>query len=1084
MTDDTKMSFARIEHVIKSAPQILPNWFKSKQLDARIFFSAFKKAPEEDVDEKQSERKTSKTEEALWTDSEEIHGATPLHLAVGVHKGTSCLLEDILKLIKEDEQNRYLTSAYKLSPSNDYSWEVRDKDGFTPISLAIKNNNANAVAMLAEAGCRIDTRCDVSWSFDEDKKKSVITNLIGISIVFDAMECFMTLLELGVNPLECDSKGRLPVHVAIEYDRLDAVQKLIELMEDSDKAKQIDDTYLVREDFEGFATDEIDLSEEAMSNENDSSSPNIILAGSGENDGGHEDTLDLQNSDAASADPLSELWGAGSMGSADPDEEEDEEDMFTLEDILQLEREMIEAGFEVQRDRAGNITARFRGREGGTHIQPGRIDNDYGSNLLHLAVKYHKHDVCHFLLTAAQKLQDVEDKRDDGMTAMHIAAKNNDTRMMQLLAEEAGAQVNPCNDVLGMYPIHIACENGAAEALKFLLVHGVDANCRDDNGFVPLHYAATSEQSSECIDILLEARADVNAVSLDKETPLYTAVSRWNMEQFWKILKAGGDPSIAHCDSTVVLGFLAANSMEELGKFAAYISEHSQVQDSCDLDIVIGDEGQTALHIAARNQSVKVLENLLKAGANPNIEDESGLSPLLTVMENANGDKVEISTSMNLLLRAGADPNKTTPDGERLLHFACKAKFHQLVEQLLKSGAEKDATSKSETALHVSAVAEDIHAMKMLLHAGADPNVLNEEKFTPLLICAKNHFVDGVQLLVDHGADVNISSPEGNTCLHVCADLKKGKTREVISKLTKAGASLDAFNTVGDQPLHVHISEYRTDGTRSLIEAGADINCLSKSGRTPLMTACDRGHLEAVRMLLRAGANVNMENKNKHTAMYYFANSESKTVRALRLLLNAGANISHKDKDGDTVLHEAALNDHPAVIRFLLHRGIDINACNRSHETPLFQAATNGFIEATEALLRNYPTIRPANPRICNNSGNSPYEAARAGGHTEIMQILLQAMKVTLSTFAPLSVYSRGLRDSSGMLGSDKTPASSDSTICAVCQEVLEVGDQIRKLPCGHEFHDPCILPWIGGEQMSQNMDCPVCKQPIAPKTL
>lgn len=1083
MTDDAETTPARIEHVIKSAPRSLPNWFKSNDMDARVFFSAFKKAPEEDNDEKQSKRKKSKMEELLRTESEEIFGSTPLHLAISLHKGTPRLLKDILQLIKEDEQNRYLTSAYKLSSSNDYSWEVRDKDGFTPISLAIKNNNADAVDMLLEAGCRMDTRCAVAWSFGEEKK-SVVTNLIGISLVFDAMECFVTLLERGANPLECDSKGRLPVHVAIEYDRLDAVQKLIELMPHSNNTTRLEDTYLVREDFERFATEEIDLSEEDMSTENNSSSPNIILSGNGENDGGHDDTLGLQTSDSESGDPHSELWTANSIGSTDPDEEEDEEDMFTLEDILQLEREMIEAGFEVQRDRAGNITARFREREDDTHIQPGRVDSDYGSNLLHLAVNYRKHDICHFLLTGAQKLQDVEDRRDDGMTAMHIAAKNNDTRMMQLLAEEGGAQVNVCNDVLGMYPIHIACENGATEALTFLLAHGVSPNCRDDNGFVPLHYAATNDQSSECIDILLKAGADVNAVSLDKETPLYTAVSRWNMEQFWRILKAGGDPSIAHSDSTVVLGFLAANSMEELAKFAAYLSEHPEVKSSCDLDIVIGDEGQTALHIAARSLSVQVLENLLKAGANPNIEDENGLSPLLTVMENANGEQVDICTSMNLLLRAGADPNKTGPDGERILHYACKSKFHQLVEQLLISGVEKNATSKLETALHVSAVAEDIYAMKMLLDAGADPNILDEEKFTPLLICARNHFVDGVQLLLDHGADVQISTPEGNTCLHVCADLKKGKAAEVISILVKAGASMDSFNNIGEQPLHFHISTHRTDGTRSLIQAGADINCLSKSGRTPLMTACDRGHLEAVRMLLRAGAEVNMENKNQHTALYYFAGSESKTVRALRLLLNAGANIHHKDKDGDTVLHEAALNDHPAVARFLLHRGIDINACNRSHETPLFQAATNGFIETTEALLRNYPTIRPANPRIRNNLGTSPYEAARAAGHTEIMQILLQAMKVTLSTFAPLSAYSRGLRDSSGMLMSEETPASADSTICPICQEVLEVGEQIRKLPCGHEFHDPCILQWVGGEQMSQNMNCPVCKQPIAPKTL
>ncbi|KAI0563235.1 Ankyrin repeat containing protein [Gracilaria domingensis] len=1089
MSDVAEMEFQRIEHVMKSSPQNLNKWFHAEELDARVFFENFKKAPEEEESEKDAGKKTSKENDKLWTDTEDILGSTPLHLAVCMHEESPGILEEMLKLIKNDEEHRYLTPVYKLSSIGDLNWGKSDKDGFTLLALAVRKNDDDALRLLFRAGCRTGLRYSVSFEV-ESERKNIVTNLLGLTIVFDAMTCFLTLLELGVDPFKCDSRGKLPVHLAAEYGRLDALQKLLETMQDTKPSDRRVDSFLVREDFETIEAADMNTMEEDTSEEGSPASPdsNIDESREPESEGEQTDPNGMQHADEESQSNSGALWESRSMGSEDFDEDEEgEEESFTLEDILQLEREMIEAGFEVQRDRQGNITARFRGREDDSQIQTGRLDSDYGSNLLHLAVKGKQYDICHFLLTAAKSMQRVDDRRGDGMTAMHIAARSNDTRMMRLLMEEGGAHINPCNDLLGMYPIHLACETGASEALQFLLAHGANPNCRDDNDFVPLHYAATCEESSECINLLLDANANVNAVSLAMETPVYTAVSRWNIAQFWKILRAGGDPNIAHSDSTVVLGFLAANSLEELANFAHYLNENPSVKNTCNLDIVIGDNGQTALHIAAGHLHVNAVDQLLKAGADPNTEDEDGLSPLLTAMEQQESvSRINICTCMNLLLKAGADPNKIVPDRVRPLHFACNWKYHQLVEQLLECGAELDATSKSETALHIAAKVEDAHSMKLLLGAGANPNLVNEEKLTPLLHCAKHHFVEGVRVLAENGADMQISAAEGDTCMHVCADMRNGRVRDVIHILAEYGASVNAFNTIGDQPLHVHITEHRTEAVRSLIEAGADINGLSKSGRSPLMTACARGHLEAVRMLIRAGANVNLENKNQHTALFYFAGgSESKTVRALRLLISAGADINHKDKDGDTVLHEAALNDHAVLIRFLLHRGIDINVCNKAHETPLFQTAREGYVESTEALLRNYPTVRAANPKICDKSGTSPYEAARARSHTEVMQMLLQAMKVTLSTFAPLSVYAYNSPTTSGGLEAGTGPSvQSGKTICAICQEELELGDQIRRLPCGHEYHDPCILSWIGGEQMSQHMNCPICKQPIAPEIL
>lgn len=42
---------------------------------------------------------------------------------------------------------------------------------------------------------------------------------------------------------------------------------------------------------------------------------------------------------------------------------------------------------------------------------------------------------------------------------------------------------------------------------------------------------------------------------------------------------------------------------------------------------------------------------------------------------------------------------------------------------------------------------------------------------------------------------------------------------------------------------------------------------------------------------------------------------------------------------------------------------------------------------------------------------------------------------------------------------------------CAVCREGFAPGNILRSLPCGHEFHDSCIVPWL------ENCNtCPICR--------
>lgn len=52
-----------------------------------------------------------------------------------------------------------------------------------------------------------------------------------------------------------------------------------------------------------------------------------------------------------------------------------------------------------------------------------------------------------------------------------------------------------------------------------------------------------------------------------------------------------------------------------------------------------------------------------------------------------------------------------------------------------------------------------------------------------------------------------------------------------------------------------------------------------------------------------------------------------------------------------------------------------------------------------------------------------------------------------------------------------RTTSTSSSDMCTICLSEFETGERVLTLPCGHEFHDSCILEWF-----SNNHVCPLCR--------
>lgn len=139
------------------------------------------------------------------------------------------------------------------------------------------------------------------------------------------------------------------------------------------------------------------------------------------------------------------------------------------------------------------------------------------------------------------------------------------------------------------------------------------------------------------------------------------------------------------------------------------------------------DGGESALHVASLNGRLEAACVLLAAGADPNAQDNRGQTPLTVAIgvESSGPELVE------LLLKHGANPELPTKGGRTALLVAAQIGDPGYVRQLLKAGADVNVqTPNGDTPLHLVAKSfgkEWAQAAQLLIEAGADPYVANKQ---------------------------------------------------------------------------------------------------------------------------------------------------------------------------------------------------------------------------------------------------------------------------------------------------------------------------------------------------------------------
>ncbi|KAM6208519.1 ankyrin repeat domain-containing protein 6 isoform 3-T3 [Sarcoramphus papa] len=165
--------------------------------------------------------------------------------------------------------------------------------------------------------------------------------------------------------------------------------------------------------------------------------------------------------------------------------------------------------------------------------------------------------------------------------------------------------------------------------------------------------------------------------------------------------------------------------------------------------VAVTKHGRTPLHLAAHKGHLHVVQVLLKAGCDLDIQDDAGNTPLHLACQNSH------SQSTRVLLLGGSRADLKNNAGDTCLHVAARYNHLPIVRVLLSAFCSvHEKNQAGDTALHVAAALNHRKVVKLLLEAGADASVVNNAGQTPLEV-ARQHNNPEVALLLTKASQVS-----------------------------------------------------------------------------------------------------------------------------------------------------------------------------------------------------------------------------------------------------------------------------------------------------------------------------------------
>ncbi|KAL2816087.1 ankyrin repeat-containing domain protein [Aspergillus granulosus] len=370
-----------------------------------------------------------------------------------------------------------------------------------------------------------------------------------------------------------------------------------------------------------------------------------------------------------------------------------------------------------------------------------------------------------------------------------------------------------------------------------------------------------------------------------------------------------------------------------------------------------------------------------------------------------------------MLIEAGADLD--APSGQTIrttaLHRALNCDKQTCVRMLLEAGADPNLAVHGKTPLHTACSNRNsLDMVHLLLQFGAHVNPLQDcARLTPLQMAVQMCDLELVRLLLERKANPNAftTSKEG-TALQIACNYSADAS--MVELLLGANADIDTRpGYQSDSRMHNHSSDSEDEYTS---EDDMELSCteLSTSFKPSILIAAENQNWEVVQLLLEEGAAVNASLGKCPTEVLNLevedcttttleegvpavftplqAAVRSENITMTRMLLTAGAQIDARPKGGygHTALQICAMLGNERLIEILLRKGADINAPAGVYRgrTALQASAQHFDTKVLAIMLREGADV---NAPPARQKGRTALQIAVAAGNTEGVRMLLRA---------------------------------------------------------------------------------------------
>ncbi|KAM8737599.1 kinase D-interacting substrate of 220 kDa B isoform 2-T3 [Acanthopagrus schlegelii] len=373
------------------------------------------------------------------------------------------------------------------------------------------------------------------------------------------------------------------------------------------------------------------------------------------------------------------------------------------------------------------------------------------------------------------------------------------------------------------------------------------------------------------------------------------------------------------------------------------------------------DNGQTPLMVAAEQGSLEIVQELIRRGANVNLDDVDCWTALISAAKEGHIDVVRE------LLENKANLEHRDMGGWTAVMWAAYKGRTDVAQLLLEKGANPNITGQYSVYPIIWAAgrghAEIVH---LLLQHGAKVNCSDKYGTTPLIWAARKGHYESVMHLLANGADVDQEGANSMTALIVAV---KGGYTEVVKELLKRNPNVNMTDKDGNTALAIAAKEGHTEIVQDLLDAGTYVNIPDRSGETMLIGAVRGGHVEIVRALLNKYADIDVRGQDGKTALYWAVEKGNATM--VRDILQCNPDTESCTKEGETPLIKATKMRNIEIVELLLDKGAKVSALDKKGDTPLHIAIRGRSRKLAELLLRN-----PKDGRLLyrpNKAGETPY---------------------------------------------------------------------------------------------------------------